>query len=132
MRTADPKEAERMRRHVDDILKKYPNLPMSFKKEAIDTARSHECSANMRATNSTLDKALVMAQSRKTSERTRLLGEARKYYGRALMCGAEKEFQLAADRMMNAIMLTTAPDMAKPTRAKPLATAPTNPRCAKC
>lgn len=132
MSVADPKEAERIKKRLDELMKKYVKLPPDFRKQVLDKARAYECSANMRAANRTLDKALMMAQRRKVMERTQLLGEARKYYGKALMLGAEKEFQVAADRMIDSIMMTTAPDPTRPTRAKPLTTAPRNPHSAKC
>ncbi|MBF0562115.1 MAG: hypothetical protein HQL37_08865 [Alphaproteobacteria bacterium] len=131
MRKADPAQAEQLKKRLNDALNGYKMLSMDFRKSVMETARHYECFANMRAANSLLEAAMGMAMHHNTAERAKLLGKGREHYRKAMSLGADKEFAIAAERIIAAVTQTKAPDLTVPTKAKPVDTAPTNPHHAK-
>ncbi|MFN3077903.1 MAG: hypothetical protein ABT940_13725 [Alphaproteobacteria bacterium] len=131
MRDADPAVAEKIKKQLIDLMRLYPKLSMDFKASLQAKAREYECFANMRAADAMLNRAMAMAMHHDTAERGKLLGKGREYYRKAMMLGADKEFAIVTERLMNSIAQTSAPDLSRPTKAKPLSSAPRNPHQAK-
>ncbi|HWI29654.1 MAG TPA: hypothetical protein VN668_21950 [Stellaceae bacterium] len=131
MRDLQPPAAERVRQRLDSYLKDHPKIPLDFKRKVTAQARAHECSANMRAADAALKKALADARHDAVKERSRLIGEARNFASKAASLGADEEFKAAVKRKIEIIMLTGGVEHEGPTVAKPLDRAPTNPHHAK-
>ncbi|MTJ80560.1 MAG: hypothetical protein F8N37_06020 [Telmatospirillum sp.] len=131
MRDASPADAERFHQMIKDLCKD-KTLPVEFKRKAMDYARSYECNANMRGTDSLLRDAMRLAAAEHMKERGQKLSEARKLYGKACTLGADQDFRKAAQRLMETIMMTGGVQRPGPSRAKPLDTAPKAPNRAKC
>ncbi|MBF0093592.1 MAG: hypothetical protein HQL33_03350 [Alphaproteobacteria bacterium] len=131
MRGVQPAEAEKLKQRVVDTIKRYPKLPMDFKQMANAKARSYECFANMRAADYALHEAMRMAQSHQMKESSKLIGEARGFFRKAMSLGADKEFQAAAERKIENVLMTGGILPKGPTVAKPVFHTPKNPHCAK-
>ncbi len=131
MRNAHPKDAERIAERVKEKLKD-SRLPFEFRRKAGEVARRLERDANMRATDGALRWAATFARAEKMKDRAKSLAEARRYLSRAVMLGADKAFQHAANREIEAIMLSGGVVRQGPSRAKPQSFAPKNPNSAKC
>lgn len=131
MRSASPVEAEKLKQRLQDTIKRYPKLSMDFKQQANKNARSYECAANMRAADAALHEAMQMAISHHMMERGKLIGEARGFFRKAMALGADKEFQTAAERKIDNVMMTGGFEQKGPTIAKPTSHAPKNTHCAK-
>jgi hypothetical protein len=121
MRDVPPAEAERIRQRLDDAIKSCPHLPAAFKQQTLAVARAYECSSNMRATDDALQKAMHFAREDDKIARNELLAEARKLSAKAVMLGANQDFQHAVRRKLENIMLTGGVEHHGPTAAKPLA-----------
>jgi hypothetical protein len=131
MKNAAPEEAEKLHQRLKDSWGKDKYLPYEYKKQMFERARTLECNANMRAADSCLHRALKLAADENMMERTKKLADGRRYTAKAQMLGAGKEWRLAADRLIENIMLTGGVHKPGPSRAKPLDTAPKNPHSAK-
>ncbi len=106
-------------------------LAGDFKREVMERARAFECDANMRATDAALADAARLAAGERMTERAAKLSEARTLYGKACTLGANDQFRRATGRLIETIMMTGGVRKSGPTRAKPVETAPPNPRSAK-
>jgi hypothetical protein len=124
MRTQKPAEAERSKAKLDEIVKRTPKLPLDFKKKLLTDARSFECIANTRATDTALQLALERARKDDLTERNRLVGEARNFCTKAISLGAASSFKATANRKIEIIMMTGGVENKGPTIAKPADTAP--------
>jgi hypothetical protein len=124
MRDVPPAEAERIRQRLDDAIKSCPGLPSAFKQQTMAVARAYECSANMRATDAALQQAMHFARGDDKAARNELIAEARKLSAKAVMLGANQDFQHAVRRKLENIMLTGGVEHHGPTAAKPLAGTP--------
>lgn len=130
MSNMPPEEAARQGERLKEMLKDN-RLPFDFRRDAAEHARRLECQANMRATDQALQWAAVAARAEKMSERAKYLAEARKYLSKAATLGCGKSFQRASQREIETIMLSGGVVRPGPNRAKPLSTAPRNPKRAK-
>jgi len=131
MRSASPAEAERIHAKLKERCTD-KRLPGDFKKRILDRARTFERDANMRAADRELAIAVAMATSENMPLRALKLNEGRKFFSKACSLGADDEFRRATQRLIDTIMMTGG--VYKPgayTKAKPLDTAPKNPRDAK-
>jgi hypothetical protein len=131
MRTASPADAERMHARLKERCTD-KRLPGDFKKRILDQARAFERDANMRAADRELALAVALAASENMPLRALKLNEGRKFFAKACSLGADEEFRRATQRLIDTIMMTGG--VYKPgahTKAKPLDTAPKNPRNAK-
>lgn len=131
MKNATIEEVEHIKQHLTDLMKRCQKLPFDFKQKLQMSAKTYECAAYMRDTDDCLRQAVAKAQARQFVERGQCLARGKQSYRKALMLGADKEFAIAAERMIENIMLTSSPDTHRPTKAKPMDTAPKNPHCAK-
>lgn len=131
MRELQPEAAERVKSRLDAYIKSHPKLPMDFKRKVLAEARSYECFANMRAADAALRHALNDARHDDREVRTKLIGQARAFAAKAGALGADDEFKAAVKRKIEIIMMTGGVEHEGPTIAKPLSTAPVNPRHAK-
>lgn len=124
MRLAKPVDAERIKSQLDAIIKRVPKLPMEFKRKLLTDARTFECIANTRAADSALTIALEKARKDDSTERNRLVGEARNFCAKAISLGADPSFRTIANRKIEIIMMTGGVEHKGPTVAKPADTAP--------
>ena len=131
MKTAQPAAAEKVKQLLADTIKRNPKLPMDFKKSVNDRARTYECNANMRAADIALHQAMQMAQDHHMKERAKLIGEGRGFFRKAMSLGADKDFQAAAERKIDNVLMTGGLEHKGPTVAKPASFAPKNPHSAK-
>lgn len=130
MRQASPSEAERLHQNIKGYCTE-KTLPLDFKRQALERARSYECNANMRETDKLLHAALRLAAAEHMKERSQKLSDGRKFYAKACTLGADMDFKKAVQRITDTIMLTGGIVHPGPTRAKPLDTAPRAPNRAK-
>lgn len=121
MHNVPPAEAERIRKRLEDALKSCPHLPAAFRQQTQTIARAHECSSNMRATDTALQQAMHFARLDDKVARNELIAEARKLSSKAISLGANQDFQHAVRRKLENIMLTGGVEHHGPTAAKPLA-----------
>ncbi|HKT18167.1 MAG TPA: hypothetical protein VJR47_09005 [Stellaceae bacterium] len=119
MSEAKPAEAERTSHLLGEMVKHMPKLPLEFKRKMLANARGFECAANMRAVDGALRLAFEKARHGEPAERNRLLAEARKFRSKAMRLGAEANFEIAAERKIEIIMLTGGVEHKGPTLAKP-------------
>jgi hypothetical protein len=130
MRSATPAEAERLHQRVKDGCTD-KRLPLDFKRKAMESGRTFERNANMRATDAKLREAMRLASEEQMKERGKALSEARMTFGKACSLGADEEFRRAAQRLIDTIMLTGGVRRPGPTRAKPIDFSPKTPNRAK-
>lgn len=131
MRAATPEEAERIAKALKDHCGYDKRLPLDFKRKALELAREYERNANMRAADKALHMALRLAAEEHLVERAQKLGEGRRYFSKACTMGADEDFRMAAQRLIENIMLTGGVQKKGPTRAKPADIAPRAPNRAK-
>lgn len=130
MRGASPAATEATHKWVKEQCTD-TRLAADFKRQVMEQARAFECDANMRATDAALADAARLAAGERMTERAAKLSEARTLYGKACTLGANDQFRRATGRLIETIMMTGGVRKSGPTRAKPLETAPPNPRSAK-
>lgn len=131
MKLASPADADRSHQWVKSTCTD-KRLSADFKKWAQDQAKKAECASNMRATDAALDDAVRLAQQERMKERAAKIMMAREFFAKACTLGANEEFKTAAKRLIDTAMLTGGIyTPGKPTRAKPIDTAPKNPHDAK-
>jgi hypothetical protein len=130
LRDSSPSEAERLHDRLKNACTDR-QLPLDFKRGILERARAYECNANMRACDQGLRLAMRFASGEQMKERAQALSDARKYFGKACMLGADQEFRKAAQRLIDTIMMTGGVRRPGPTRAKPLDVAPKPPNRAK-
>ena len=119
MSEAKPAEAERTSQLLGEMVKQIPKLPLEFTRKMLADARGFECASNMRAVDGALRLAWEKARRGEAAERNRLLAEARKFRSKAMGLGAEANFELAAERRIEIILMTGGMDHKGPTLAKP-------------
>jgi hypothetical protein len=132
MHDCTPDEAERINKQLKDHCGTDKKLPFDFKRKVLERARQYECFANMRATDHALHAALRLAAGEHMVERAQKLGEGRRFFSKACGLGADQDFRMAAQRLMETIMMTGGVQHKGPTRAKPAERAPRAPNRAKC
>lgn len=132
MHDCQPDEAERLNKLLKDHCGTDKKLPFDFKRKVLERARQYECFANMRATDCALHAALRLAAGEHMVERAQKLGEGRRLFSKACGLGADEDFRMAAQRLMDTIMMTGGVQHKGPTRAKPAGLVPPTPNRAKC
>lgn len=130
MPDTSPADAERLHRQIKGLCTDKA-LPIEFKRQSLEWARVHERNANMRETDRALRTASRVATWEQMRERGPAMNEARKFYAKACLLGADEDFRRAVQRRFDIIMLTGGVAQPGPTRAKPLDTAPKTPNRAK-
>lgn len=130
MRSTTPEEAERIHQRLKERLKD-DRLPLDFRRQAGSLARKLECNANTRAVARALNWAATFARAEKMADRSKSVQEARRYLSKAIQLGAGNDFRRASEREIEAIMLSGGVVKKGPSRAKPIDSAPKNPRSAK-
>jgi|GEM_PF-963702 len=128
---APPEQAERLTGRLKSYLEADKTLPFDYKQKARQKARELECNSNMRVADKLMHLAVQLAADEHLSERTKKLGDARRYFSKACLLGADQEWRKAFDRLNETAMMTGGVHRAGPSRAKPLDTAPSNPNRAK-
>jgi len=128
---ATPDDAERKHQQLKDWCNGDKLLPFEFKRKALLRAKILECSVNMRKCDELLDEATNMAMADKLVDKHRLMGEARRHYGRACKLGAEEDWRKAYQRAEETLQLTGGMKHDAPSRAKPVDKAPLTPNRAK-
>ena len=131
MEGSSPEEAERLAKRLKETYATDKRLPYDFKRTMLERARKLECNANMRAADRCLHRAAQLAADEQMMDRSKKLGDGRRYASKAQMLGAGVEFRRATDRLIETIMMTGGVHRPGPSRAKPLDLAPKNPHCAK-
>ncbi|HVI51361.1 MAG TPA: hypothetical protein VM661_09150 [Candidatus Sulfotelmatobacter sp.] len=131
MAMAQPDEAERLSQRLKDYLSADKTLPMEYKQKARERARLLECNANMRAADKVLHRAVQLAAEEHMGERSKALGEARRYFSKASTLGADQEWRKAFVRLSDTVLMTGGVHHAGPSRAKPAPIAPPTPNRAK-
>lgn len=129
--TATPEDAERKHQQLKDWCNNDKLLPFEFKRKALVRAKVLECSVNMLKSDELLHLAMDLAIDDKMVEKHRMMGEARRYYGRACKLGAEEDWRKAYQRAEQNLQLTGGMKHDAPSRAKPADHAPVTPNRAK-
>ncbi|MBV8166750.1 MAG: PilZ domain-containing protein [Alphaproteobacteria bacterium] len=93
--------------------------------------KSLELTANMKATDIAVRRAVAHAQGDRKLERNQEVGVARGFLARAIALGASGEFKRIAEMSIESAMLTGGVRQVGPTRAKPVDDAPPPPSLAK-
>ncbi len=132
MHSASPEDAERINKQLKERCKEDKLLALDFKQKLLERARLYECNANMRAADAALHTALRLAAAENMVERSRKLGEGRRYFSKACSLGADEDYRKAVQRLIENIMMTGGVQHKGPTRAKPADVAPKAPNRAKC
>ena len=128
---ASPDQAEKLTDKLKSFLQADKILPFDYKQKARDKARELECNANMRTADKLMQQAVRLAASEQLSERSKKLGDARRYSSKACMLGADQDWRKAFDRLNETAMLTGGIHRPGPSRAKPQDFAPATPNRAK-
>jgi len=93
--------------------------------------KSLELTANMKATDMAVRRAIEHAQGDRKLERNHEVGVARGFLSRAIALGAADEFKRIAEMSIESAMLTGGVRQTGATRAKPVDSAPPPPSLAK-
>jgi uncharacterized protein YpuA (DUF1002 family) len=131
MADPSPEEAARLSERIKNYFNNDKVLPFEYKEKARKKVRELERNANMRAADKALHQAVRYATDEQMSERMKKIGEARRYFAKACMLGAEDEWRKAFDRLAETALMTGGVHHAGPSRAKPLDIAPRAPNRAK-
>ena len=126
-----PQEAENINTRLKEYCGSSKYLPFPFKQKALMRARELECEANMRTADHLMQLASRFAAAEQMKDKGEKLGEARRYFGKACVLGADMEWRKAFQRLTETIMMTGGVHLKGPSRAKPLDTAPKPPNRAK-
>ena len=129
--SANAEDAERKHQQLKDWCNADKLLPFEFKRKALLRAKILECSVNMRKSDELLHEASALAIADKMVEKHRMMGEAKRYYGRACKLGAEDDWRKAYQRAEETLQLTGGMKHDAPSRAKPADRAPLTPNRAK-
>src|SRR4051812_27130137 len=108
-----------------------PALDHAFTSAIRIEIKSLELTANMKATDMAVRRAIEHAQADRKLERNHEVGVARGFLGRAIAHGAADEFKRIAEMSIESAMLTGGVKHAGATRAKPVDSAPPPPSLAK-
>ena len=130
MADAAPAAAEEAHRWIREQCTD-PHLAGEFKDKVLEKARALDCNAHMRATGAALADAARLATEGRMPERSAKLIEAQTFYSKACNLGANDHFRRATGRLIETVLMTGGGRHVGPSVAKPLDTAPKNPRQAK-
>jgi hypothetical protein len=108
-----------------------PVLDHAFTAAIRTEIKTLELTANMKATDMAVRRAVGHAQGDRKLERNQEVGLARNFLARAVALGANEKFKRIAEMSIESAMLTGGVKQAGPTRAKPKEEAPPPPSLAK-